>query len=119
MRRFNLRFKPWEKLRSEPPEPTPLLWLKRSLALTSPGLLLAVFLKITSISAAAPADAPASAPTPAESSLTASQSIARLYFAYERGPKPWTNYAGDAACLPCHKDMVHSYHQTDHYLASS
>ncbi|HTY87542.1 MAG TPA: multiheme c-type cytochrome [Candidatus Acidoferrum sp.] len=65
------------------------------------------------------ASAPVSMSKAAGSSLVVSQEIARFFLASARAPKPWTNYVGDEACLPCHQDKVITYHQTAHYLASS
>ena len=121
MRNHEYRFEPQLGKAGKSFQPQRNLRVPGALILVTCGMILvcAVWADRSAKAETSGASTPGSPPAQNNSSLVVSQEIARMYLASTRLPKPWTNFVGDAACLPCHKDKVDSYHLTAHFVDSS
>ena len=109
MRNHRRRFQEQNRQDVSPAKPGSGFWPAGYFTLSAAGLLLTGALLSRSLAAG---------PPPVASPELLSQTLSAL----AQGPQParvWTNYVGDAACLPCHQAKVDAYHRTAHYLTSS
>ena len=99
-----------QKLQKEhvfkPSNPRSKLCLPAFFALATCGLLFAGTLALTTMAT--------------ESAPVVSQTASQTPSAIPKTPAGLgIHYVGDEACLPCHRDMVNTYHQTAHFHTSS